>query len=294
MLQAAFGLAWVDNLDYAEVRYNPPFTPEDVFDMETEAVRRLGVDRASVAITDHDKVAAGIEFLRRRPADSSRIGLGEELTVRYQGHVFHLGVTGLPERDIESIHRDLQQLSHLGRFDELFDLLHATGGLVVLNHPLLLWSGANVGMIPVMDLLTRYGWAIDALEFNGMRRREENDGVLELARRVGKPVVGGGDSHLLMASSVFCGSPESETFRDFVQEVKSGVAVTLVHNDYFAPLNWKLFLRVLSFIRDYRQIAGFRAQPLHRMLQDKTVLLDPVGWTSRLFLRLVLALGLAR
>ncbi len=56
--------------------------------------------------------------------------------------------------------------------------------------------------IPVEELLQRYGWAIHALEYNGMRGQEENDRVLQLAKHVGKPVVGGGDSHLLLASSV--------------------------------------------------------------------------------------------
>ena len=293
ILQASFGLAAVENLNYAEIHFNPPFTPEDVFDMETAAVRRLGFERASVPVTDHDEVTAGIELRRNRPADAALTTLAEELTVRFQSHVFHLGVTGLPEKDIETTHRDLQILSRGSRFDEMFDLLHATGCLVVLNHPFVAWKGGDAG-IPVMDLLTRYGWAIDALEFNGMRRREENDRVLALAERVQKPVVAGGDSHLLVASSVFCGAREAATFQEFIQEVKSGVGRPLVTNDYFAPLNWKLLLRVLSFIGDYRRIGHFRGQPVKEMLRDRKVLLDPVGWTSRVFLRAVSRLGLAR
>jgi hypothetical protein len=142
-------------------------------------------------------------------------------------------------------------------------------------------------------LLERYGWAIHALEYNGMRSRRENDAVVELARSVDKPVIGGGDSHLLLASSVLsvtgCG-----TFSEFAAEVKAGHGVTLVTPAFFAPLGWKLFLRVLYFMAHYRRIARFREQPVRELLRDRSVLLDPVGYASRVFLRLAAALDLIR
>jgi hypothetical protein len=164
--------------------------------------------------------------------------------------------------------------------------------LVVLNHPLVAWR-PDSETIPVADLLTRYGWAIHALEVNGMRRREENDRVLELARQWRKPVVGGGDSHLLVAGSIVSLS-QAASYRDFIAEVKEGGSVPFVTSAYFAPLNWKLFLRVLYFMSRYRQIASFRGQPVAAMLERRRVLLDPVGSASRAFLALVSALGLAR
>jgi hypothetical protein len=174
----------------------------------------------------------------------------------------------------------------------LFETLASSGCLVVLNHPLVSW-GPGPESIPITDLLTRYGWAIHAFEVNGMRRREENDRVLELARQWRKPVVGGGDSHLLVASSIVTLS-QAASFQDFIAEVKSGHAVPFVTPDYFAPLNWKLFLRVLFFISRYRQIASYKGQPVNAMLGRRRVLLDPVGFASRAFLSLVSALGLSR
>ena len=90
-----------------------------------------------------------------------------------------------------------------------------------------------------------------------MRPREENDRVLELARHWRKPVVGGGDSHLLVASSVLSLS-RAATFKDFIAEVKDGHAVPFVTPDYFAPLKWKLFLRVLFFIRATGKLPAIR------------------------------------
>jgi hypothetical protein len=174
----------------------------------------------------------------------------------------------------------------------LFETLTASGCLVILNHPLVAWK-PGAPAIPVTELLSRYGWAIHALEVNGMRSREENDRVLELARHWRKPVVGGGDSHLLVASSILSVS-RAATFKDFVAEVKDGHAVPFVTPEYFAPLNWKLTLRVLFFISRYRQIASYQGQPVATMLERRTVLLDPVGAASRMFLGAVSALGLAR
>ncbi len=179
-----------------------------------------------------------------------------------------------------------------GRHDELFETLAASGCLVVLNHPLVAWAPGS-DAIPITDLLTRYGWAIHALEVNGMRRREENDRVLELARQWHKPVVGGGDSHLLVASSIISLS-RAASYKDFIGEVKDGHAVPFVTPNYFAPLNWKLFLRVLFFMSRYRQIASYKGQPVAAMLERRRVLLDPVGSASRAFLAMVSALGLAR
>jgi predicted metal-dependent phosphoesterase TrpH len=296
ILQRSFGLGGVSNLNYAEITFNPPYTPEDVYQMEAAAAAKWGFHGVHLAITDHDEFAGSVALLRSRPhltgCTNGRIAIGEELSLWFQGHLFHLGVSHMPESAVEETHTRIQAAARGGRYDELFETLAASGCLVVLNHPLIAWAkGAE--KIPVTDLLSRYGWAIHALEVNGMRTREENDRVLDLARHWRKPVVGGGDSHLLVASSILSLS-RAATFTDFIAEVKDGYAVPFVTPDYFAPLQWKLFLRVLFFISRYRQIASYKGQPVAAMLERRKVLLDPVGSASRAFLNLVSALGLAR
>ena len=292
VLQKSFGLGGVSDLNYAEITFNPPYSPEDVYQMEAAAAAKWGFDGVHLAITDHDEFAGSLALLRGRPDLNGRIALSEELSLWFHGHLFHLGVSHLPEREVEETHARIQAAARGGRYDELFETLAASGCLVVLNHPLIAWKSGVEG-IPVAELLSRYGWAIHALEVNGMRSREENDRVLELARHWSKPVVGGGDSHLLVASSVISLS-QAATFKDFVGEVREGHAVPFVTPDYFAPLQWKLFLRVLFFISRYRQIASYQGQPVAAMLERRRVLLDPVGSASRGFLALVSALGLAR
>jgi predicted metal-dependent phosphoesterase TrpH len=292
ILQSAFGLGGVSNLNYAQVTFNPPYTPEDVYQMEAAAAAKWGFDGVHLAITDHDEFAGSLALLRERPDLNGRIAVSEELSLWFQGHLFHLGVTRMPENEVEETHARIQAAARAGRYDELFETLAACGCLVVLNHPLVAWA-PGAGAIPATELLSRYGWAIHALEVNGMRPREENDRVLELAKQWRKPVVGGGDSHLLVPSSVISLS-RAATFKDFVAEVKEGHAVPFVSPDYFAPLRWKLTLRVLFFISRYRQIASYRGQPVAEMLGQRTVLLDPVGAACRVFLAVVSGLGLAR
>jgi predicted metal-dependent phosphoesterase TrpH len=260
--------------------------------MEAAAAANWGFHGVHLAITDHDEFAGSLALLRGRPDLNGRIALSEELSLWFEGHLFHLGVSYMPESEVEETHTRLQAAAWGRRYDELFETLAASGCLVVLNHPLIAWRpGAET--IPVTALLSRYGWAIHALEVNGMRPREENDRVLELARQWRKPVVGGGDSHLLVAGSILSLS-RAGTFKDFIAEVKDGHAVPFVTPDYFAPLKWKLFLRVLFFISRYRQIASYKGQPVAAMLGRRRVLLDPVGSASRAFLALVSALGLER
>jgi predicted metal-dependent phosphoesterase TrpH len=292
VLQKSFGLGGVSDLNYGEITFNPPYSPEDVYEMEAAAAAKWGFDGIHLAITDHDEFAGSLALLRGRPDLNGRIALSEELSLWFQGHLFHLGVSHMPESGVEETHTRMQAAAREKRYDELFETLAASGCLVVLNHPLIAWRKGAEG-IPVAELLSRYGWAIHALEINGMRTREENDRVLELARHWRKPVVGGGDSHLLVASSILSLS-QAASFKDFVAEVRDGHAVPFVSPDYFAPLQWKLFLRVLFFISRYRQIASYKGQPVAAMLERRKVLLDPVGSASRVFLDLVSALGLAR
>jgi hypothetical protein len=292
-LQAAFGLAGIMDLDYADIFYRSPLTVEDVLLAESASAAELGFASVHLGITDHDEVAGSIELLRAHPQEAARNPLGEEISIYFDDYLFHIGVTGMPADGVEQLHADLQLAARERRLDDLFEMLRASGSLVVFNHPLVPW-GKDCGRgIPAEALLSRYGWAIHALEYNGMRSREENDRMLQLAQQVGKPVIGSGDSHLLLASSVLS-LTQAESYQEFADEVKNGRAVALVLPAFFAPLSWKIFLRVLYFIAHYRRIGHFRGQPVSELLRERAVLLDPVGLASRGFLSATSALGLIR
>jgi hypothetical protein len=293
ILQSAFGLAAIQDLNYADIFYRSPLSVEDVFRTESASAAALGFNAVQLGITDHDEVSGSVELARLHPEEAHRNPLGEEISIHFDDYLFHLGVTGLPAAGIEQLHADLQAAAKENRLDDLFEMLRAADALVVFNHPLVPWGKDPGRKIPAEELLRRYGWAIHALEYNGMRSRAENDSVLELARHVGKPVIGGGDSHLLLASSVLA-LTHAASFAEFAAEVKEGRGVALLTPTFFAPLGWKLFLRVLYFIAHYRQIGHFRGQPVSELLAGRSVLLDPIGWAARGFLDATEALGMVR
>ena len=289
LLQRSFGLAGIPDLDYGQLGYHPPFRPNDIWQMETGNARRLGFDQLLLAITDHDEVAGSLELRQQNADHSGRIALGEELSIRYDGHVFHLGLSGLPDDRLHDVNSSLLASARGGQLDAVFEQLDALGCLVVLNHPLIAWSRAATE-VPALGLLKRYGWAIAALELNGMRSAGENLRVIELARHVDKPLVGGGDSHLLLPSAALCAS-RATSYADFIAEVRSGWGRPLVTREYFSSLRWRMTLRVLSFIAQYRDIAQFRGEPIHAMLDGRWVPLDPVSALAQLVLRLSNRLG---
>ena len=102
--RASFGLGGISDLNYAEITYNPPYTPEDVYQIESAAAARWGFNGVHLAITDHDEFAGNLALLRGRPDLNGRIAIGEELSLWYQGHLFHLGLSGLPESGIDETH----------------------------------------------------------------------------------------------------------------------------------------------------------------------------------------------
>ncbi len=283
VLRRAFGLPAAGEIDYRLLCYNPPFQPIDIWRMESASAAALGVGRLLLAITDHDEVAGGIELLEQLPDREPEIALGEELSIQFEKWVFHLGVTGLPAARVADIHLALQAQARSHDLDAVFDTLASLGCLIVLNHPLLDWGGGTIAAAPALALLRRYGWAIDALEINGMRTSRENEAVVALAAEAGKPLVGGGDSHLLLASSALSGT-RATTYPDFIAEVRAGETQVLVTPGYFLPLRWRLTLRVLSFIAQYRNMATYKQQPVPQMLGRRWILLDPVGQIARLTL----------
>ncbi len=116
-------LGGVPDLNYADVTFNPPYTPEDVYQMEAAAAAKWGFDGVHLAITDHDEFAGGVALQRSRPDLNGRIAVSEELSLWFQGHLFHLGVCHLPETGVEETHAQIQAAARGERYDELFERL---------------------------------------------------------------------------------------------------------------------------------------------------------------------------
>ena len=274
-----------EELDYGNLHYSPPISPEEVYDLELESAKELGFEQMLLAITDHDKIAASQELIETRPDLQSSTVISEELSFPFNGQVFHLGVLGIPLKEADEVHKGLQEAAGKGELDEMFGLLRENGCLVILNHPLFnMKKVENHGRI-LNDLLARHGGGIDAFEYNGMRRHDENDRVLDLAQAAGKPVIGGGDRHTPLPSTVISATREATTFPDFFEEVREGRVVSICLRDYFKPHGWKMFVRILHYVKEYRRILFYKNVPITGFPIDDRILPDIFADISNFLLR---------
>lgn len=290
LVQYAFGVREEEDVDYRHLYYHPPITPRQVLDVEKERMQILGFESLNFALTDHDEIRGALDLIDESP-ESPHTAVAEELSLIFQGHLFHLGIVGLPWKSAKEDHAKLQSAARNQNLDELFEFLHSLGCLVTLNHPLVPWDGEPRDRIPVENLLKRYHWGIHAFEYNGMRPKQENDLVLQLASKWKKPVHGGGDTHSTVPSPAVSVSRSARTMDEFIQDGKEGALLTLLLPEYFIHRNWKIFLRVVNFIGRYRDVAGYKGEPIEKHI-GKFVLLDVMKWPCRTFLRVASALNL--
>jgi hypothetical protein len=248
--------------DYKDFFYRPPISPVEVWEMELKGVKKLGFDDLLLALTDHDKIDACLEFMRCRPELEEKTTISQEFSIYIDDQIIHMGLHGIKKEEAHELHAQLQSLAQNFQHDEIFDLLHSKEVMVIFNHPLWEFRGYGDFDSVLKKFLKRYRWAIHAFEFNGLRSRLENERVIDLARRYQMPLIGGGDRHVPLASVVLAGTREASTYAEFIEEVKSGYASVICTPAYFIPLSWKLFMRILQYVRVYRHIAYYKNKPL--------------------------------
>lgn len=290
----SFRLKAKEELDFSNLHYSPPISAEEAYDLELKGIQELGFERMLMAITDHDKIAAGQELLEARPELKDFSAIGEELSFKFDKQIFHLCVLGIPAYSAEEYHKTLQEYAQRGDLDNMFELLEEIGCLVVLNHPFYRLNGVDNHEELLMRLLKRYSSKIHALEFNGMRRRNENEKTLELARWLRKPVVGGGDRHSPIPSLALAAAREATTFPDYIEEVKSGSGVTICKSDYFIPHGWKYFVRILYYVEAYRRITFYKQVPITDYPIDDRIITDTFADIARFLLRIIGRFGMLR
>lgn len=144
-----------------------------VDDILKQAVKR-GLD--GIAICDHNQVEGSLHA-RKRAEELSLLLLvlsGAEVSTT-RGHLIVLGIS-------ENIQPELSP-------EETIAIAHQRGGVVIAVHPFKKRSIGNVD-----------GLEVDAIEtFNSRCIFGENEKAKRMAQALGKPQVGGSDSHMLAA-----------------------------------------------------------------------------------------------
>lgn len=222
--------------------WTPPLTGQQVFEMESTSMASLGLE-GMISITDHDSINAPLEL--RKELDEAKVPISMEWTVPFGEGFFHVGVHNLPANQANEMTKQLLDYTNADgqpnddRLHELFAMLNDCDDvLIVLNHPI--WDIEMIGQQKherVLDqFLAAHAKWIHAIEVNGFRTWAENQTAIELADRLGLPIVSGGDRHC-MHSNTMVNVSNATTFSEFVSEVRvdghSRIAVT---PEYHRPL----------------------------------------------------------
>ncbi len=222
--------------------WTPPLTGHQVFEMESASMESLGLD-SIVSITDHDSINANLELQESIAEHFAPISM--EWTVPFGEGFFHVGVHNLPADRATDITKQLLDYTYAkgkpndARLHEIFAMLNdCEDVLIVLNHPI--WDIEMIGQHRHERLLDRFLAAhakwIHAIEVNGFRAWYENEVAIELADRLGIPIVSGGDRHCLHSNTMINVS-NARTFTEFVSEVRvDGYSRIVVTPEYNQPL----------------------------------------------------------
>jgi predicted metal-dependent phosphoesterase TrpH len=174
-----------------------------------------------VTVTDHDSIDA-VEELRRYPD----FFLSEEVTCTMpSGNEMHAGVYGIREHD----HIELQRRRR--DVESLLAYAVENGLFVTVNHLYSSLTGPR----------TEDDFAVFASDFhgvetvNGQMLKCSNRLAHDFARRFGKPVIGGSDSHTFAGlARTYTEVPSASNVREFLAGLRRGQSVAMGESgDYF-------------------------------------------------------------
>jgi predicted metal-dependent phosphoesterase TrpH len=184
-----------------------------------ERLKQRGMDL--VTVTDHDSIDA-VEELRRHPD----FFLSEEVTCTMpSGTEMHAGVYGIREQD----HIELQRRRH--DVESLLAYAVENQLFVTVNHLYSSLTGPR----------TEDDFAVFARDFhgvetvNGQMLKWSNRLAADFARRFGKPVIGGSDSHTLAGlARTFTEVAGASNAKEFLAGMRRGQSIAIGESgDYF-------------------------------------------------------------
>ena len=240
-------------LDLRRGWWTPPLAPQDAYAVEFDQISSLGL-APIVSLTDHDDIDAPMSLLAMEGSRS--IPVSVEWTVPFRNTFFHLGVHNLsPNCALATMDRlkaftDCPQESNLRTI--LTDLHAEPGMLTVFNHPL--WDETGIGAeqhrTAAVALLSQYGEYLHAIELNGLRPWRENASAIRLAGDWAKPVISGGDRHVIEPNATL-NLTNASCFAEFASEIRSGWSDVLLASHYRTPYAARVFHNILDVFRTY-------------------------------------------
>lgn len=241
-------------LNFDRAYWTPPLTGNRAFALEKNQIESLGL-RAIVSLSDHDNVEASLQ-LRDLP-ETSDVPVSVEWTAPFGRSKFHIGIHNLPGGEQKrwmarlqactALHDDFAVCEMLGELNNL------PAVLIVFNHPM--W---NLYSLPaedfILDLdrfLQNANRFLHAFELNGLRRREENQRVADLAARWNQVLISGGDRHGCEPNANL-NLTRGEDFEEFISEIRNERRSTVLFMpQYEEPMTLRLYQNFLDIIGEY-------------------------------------------
>ncbi len=248
-------------MDLSRGWWTPPLSPHEAWLLEKSQIEALD-QNAIVSITDHDDIEAPVSLQVLDECRGTPISV--EWTVPFGPTFFHLGVHNLPAGEAREIWREIGRYRDSPCDDKLRDSLALLSELdqvlVVFNHPL--WDEKRIGQAEhravVLEFMRRFGMYVHALELNGLRPWNENRGVTALAEAVRKPVISGGDRHVVEPNALL-NFTNAGNFDEFAEEVRAGWSNVFVLRHYLEPYALRIIHNMVDVLRTYEHHAkGWR------------------------------------
>jgi hypothetical protein len=241
-------------LDLRKGWWTPPAGATQAYALECEQLQAFGLN-ALVSLTDHDNIHAA-ESLHANNAMSS-VPISVEWTVPFRNAFLHLGVHNLPPLRARSLMTMMQEFTARPSEPVLKSILAGLnaipGSLLVLNHPM--WDEKGVGQdvhhAAMLNLLALCGEYLHAVELNGLRPWHENKQAMVLARTWSKPIVSGGDRHVLEPNATL-NLTNATSFSEFAEEIRHGHSHVLIASHYRKPHSHRLIQNALEAFRPYK------------------------------------------
>lgn len=246
-------------VDLAKAYWTPPLPPKAAFEVEKNQIELVLGLTGLVSLTDHDTIEA--PTLLRMAAETTEVPLALEWTVPFGGAIFHLGVHNLPSGRAREVVADLAAYTQSPSDSRLTELLAMLDDysevLIVFNHPF--WDLGGLGRQRFREILDRFLLRnvrfLHAFELNAWRSRMENNGVIDLAGRLRRTLVAGGDRHGCEPSGAL-NLTRAESFSEFVREIRvEHRSHVLIMPQYAEPLAIRTLQAVLDVIREYPEYA---------------------------------------
>ena len=234
--------------------WTPPLGASQAYDLESEQLQGLGLNPL-VSLTDHDNIDASKSF--RANHAGKNVPTSVEWTVPFRNTFLHLGVHNLPPLRASSLMTVMREFTVKPNEVVLKGILaglHAIpGSLLVLNHPM--WDehsvGQDVHQAAVLSLLAICGEHLHAIELNGLRPWNENKQAMVLAQTWSKPVISGGDRHVVEPNATL-NLTNATDFSEFAAEIRQGHSQVLITSHYRKPHNHRLIQNGLDAFRPYK------------------------------------------